>query len=157
MDRGMGWRWSLPGRYRAVPFGHESVPCSVSFRVLCYGEHMAETCCSVDGCTAAASARGLCRLCYEKARRAGTIAALRTLCSVEGCERHAVARGWCEWHYRWWKRTGSPSPKIPTVEQRFLKFLGDISDTTECWIWQGETIAAGYGRFRLGSRKVLAH
>jgi hypothetical protein len=113
--------------------------------------------CSVDGCTARASAQGLCRRHYERARRAGLFLAIRATCSVEDCGKIAVARGWCDRHYRLWKRNGMPAPQPTSPEQRFLKFVGSDLTKSECWPWLGWRDEKGYGRFRAGGHHVLAH
>src|ERR1039458_6273795 len=51
-------------------------------------------------------------------------------------------------------------PRWPNIYERFWCQV----DTTighgphgDCWIWTGETTKGGYGRFKIGNRKFLAH
>lgn len=43
--------------------------------------------------------------------------------------------------------------KINTVET----FWGFVLKTDQCWIWTGEIIKSGYGRFSFKNKKTLAH
>lgn len=37
-----------------------------------------------------------------------------------------------------------------------LKFMRSVEITDYCWIWTGETVRGGYGRMRIGKKKVPA-
>lgn len=56
-------------------------------------------------------AKGLCRNCYYRKRRTGTLEYKRKgksplACSFEGCDSPHVARGYCEAHYRTLRKHG---------------------------------------------------
>lgn len=60
-------------------------------------------------------AKGLCRGCYYRLRKTGTLeykyrGKPRAACSVDGCDRPAKAKGYCERHYGNLWRTGEPVP-----------------------------------------------
>jgi len=52
---------------------------------------------------------------------------------------------------------------MKTIEQRFWEKVGAHADPTKCWLWTAYATKsksggrAPYGRFRVGSRMVLAH
>jgi len=41
------------------------------------------------------------------------------------------------------------SPRRPTEQERFLRYLPALRDEAECWHWQGLTGSTGYGIFAL--------
>ena len=69
--------------------------------------------CAIPGCDKNHYARGMCKTCYEWARRHGetpTTADRRVArdpwCEVPGCVKPHKARGLCEACYTWWRRHG---------------------------------------------------
>lgn len=69
-------------------------------------------------------------------------------CSEPGCSRAARYRGLCERHW-------VPLPKL-TAENRFrAKYV--VDEGTGCWVWTAGRTEDGYGEFRAGGRRVLAH
>ena len=88
---------------------------------------MAYRTCVEDGCEGDTEARGLCKSCYCKHWRQGTLGQFPTKpvpeqarCSEDGCDRHHSARGLCRMHYsrihrgRWKKEyhsSGSTTPR----------------------------------------------
>lgn len=65
--------------------------------------------CSVESCDRPVSARGLCKLHYERVRRGYPLerALKAEHCADDGCDRAPFARGWCQMHYDRWRR-GQP-------------------------------------------------
>jgi len=70
--------------------------------------------CSICGLMPA-KARGLCKGCYQRERKAGRIgqysapavaakASKRNVCKVDGCDKPAYGQGYCRSHYERWKR-----------------------------------------------------
>lgn len=49
--------------------------------------------------------------------------------------------------------------RIPRAERRLLgRFLEAVEvDDNGCWLWQGEILRNGYGRFAFSDRRELAH
>ncbi len=69
--------------------------------------------CLVSPCPHPASARGLCKTHYHRARREGWLdqqpihkrnSHPQTYCSIDGCPRPMQSRGYCQLHYRRWLR-----------------------------------------------------
>lgn len=91
-------------------------------------------------------------------------------CSVDGCDSTRIlAKGWCSKHYKRWWRHGDPLAEIgrrcpdgASPEER-LKYVGwterSVRDNLDapCWVWQGLTDRAGYGRVYDGDRVQAAH
>lgn len=101
--------------------------------------------------------RGLCKSCFEKARRRGEIPGRATYdaCTIDGCDRtDVVARGMCEKHYSRFKRMGRAEPL--TMLERFSKYVGGPDDNG-CWPWTGTKATGGYGFFKVGQDSVRAH
>lgn len=109
--------------------------------------------CSVEGCERPHSARGFCKVCYYRLRRAGVLKAERPgppkkpwrACSIEGCTQTARCRGWCDTHYTRWKRHADPLGwGFAPIEERFWD---KVVKTEDCWYWQGYCQPKGYGVF----------
>lgn len=67
--------------------------------------------CKTEGCTRPHRARGLCLVCYEKARAAGEFVPRGgplPACEVPDCERLATAGGWCHRHRQRFNVYGDP-------------------------------------------------
>jgi len=76
-------------------------------------------------------------------------------CSVDECDSDVVVLRYCQKHYQRVKKYGSPNPKKysqGTLEDRFWRMV-DKKSESECWKWQGQILASGYGRISLGSKK----
>lgn len=70
--------------------------------------------CLRRACTRAAKARGLCRSCYDHARRTGSIRidhGVGGRCPAVACERAPWCRGWCRYHYDQVRAHGRPTPE----------------------------------------------
>ena len=80
-------------------------------------------------------------------------------CLIPGCNHIVSARGWCRMHYKRWKRNGDPAAlKIDTSPTGALgRFFTMVQKTSSCWIWIGQTVKGGYGRFRIKRKWILAH
>lgn len=66
-------------------------------------------CCSWCGEKKKVVAKGLCRACYQRQWKKGTLEYdtwTPTECSVEGCDTRAIAKGLCDTHYCRFKRHG---------------------------------------------------
>lgn len=67
--------------------------------------------------------RGLCRSCYTRWHRTGSLEYQRkgkpaACCSEEGCNNLHVARGYCEKHYRMWVKRGLPNSSFGYGERQ---------------------------------------
>ena len=87
-------------------------------------------------------------------------------CKIDECRSGPIkylTRGYCNKHYRRVLKHGSPNPenhiehrtKWP-IEERFMDSVMPITETG-CWIWLGMTNRAGYGRFYMDGKMMLAH
>ena len=79
-------------------------------------------------------------------------------CSYDGCEGKVVGLGYCQKHYKRVKKYGSPNPQKysqESLETRFWRFV-DRKSESECWEWQGQVLANGYGRISLGAKSLGA-
>jgi hypothetical protein len=83
-------------------------------------------------------------------------------CSVAGCDGEAFCFGWCMAHHGRWRKHGDLRVDEPirrlgkTPEERFWSYV-QKSSKKRCWIWVGEKNRDGYGRIRVGEKKVSAH
>lgn len=82
-------------------------------------------------------------------------------CSI--CGKRVLARGWCRNHYMAWKRHGTPTPHVATLEERFWAFVDKEGlcpshrpELGPCWVWIGGNIR-GYGHFAIEGKTVKAH
>jgi hypothetical protein len=72
-------------------------------------------------------------------------------CADPGCEAAAHARGLCGRHYtKAWK--AGALPPLPAQGPLYLE-----DPATGCWIWQGAPNSEGYGRLKVGGKRVYAH
>lgn len=80
-------------------------------------------------------------------------------CKIEGCTREFKAWGYCAMHYQRVKRHGSPGGSGCTkiMGNDVKRFWDKVDKTSSCWLWQAKENVVGYGRIRIGGRKVLAH
>lgn len=79
--------------------------------------------CSHCGKDSKIVARGICRTCYTRWHRSGSLEYKRkgkppTTCSVEDCYDLHVARGYCEKHYRMFVKRGMPISLFGYGEKR---------------------------------------
>lgn len=70
--------------------------------------------CTVDDCSKALIARGLCSMHYARLRKTGSLDLHATRyrldpCSVDGCDGKHYAAGWCRKHYGQWRKGIQPS------------------------------------------------
>ena len=122
-----------------------------------------EGACSVEGCSAAAAVRDMCRLHYERFRNHGSTDPRPrgpkprdpVPCTVDNCERSAAARGWCHRHWRLWRANGKPD--VLTTEDRFWRKVDKETDPDGCWTWTGGTTSAGYALFKFDGTFSTAH
>ena len=42
----------------------------------------------------------------------------------------------------------------PIIREQFASFMQSVQEIGDCWLWQAETDKDGFGRFRLGGRRV---
>ena len=92
--------------------------------------------CLIEGCGKKYSARGWCRLHYNRWWRDGTPGPTNTLirarssspCSITGCTNSSCARGWCTTHYCRWKR----GKDIGTAELLIQPRSSDICSIENC-------------------------
>jgi len=75
-------------------------------------------------------------------------------CSVDGCEKKRSDRLYCRMHRARLERTGRLDLKS-TAERLTEKSVWD--ESIGCLEWSGHRNKHGYGRLRVGGRKVLAH
>jgi hypothetical protein len=115
--------------------------------------------CSVEGCGKPSRHRGLCESHYRKYRASDDfephIPMNQTPCSVEGCDRRVVAAGICNMHYLRLTRTGTLAPRLRRAIE--AKMQANIKPVGDCWEWQGQVMANGYGVVFYDGRKRLAH
>ena len=119
--------------------------------------------CTVADCGRPHSARGWCRVHYNRWQRRGSIsdppkAALGEPCWVEGCRKSVTkhsARGLCSIHYQRQLSTGSPtgSNAKPAVDRFFEK----VELAGDCWRWTNSLDDSGYGMFSAGSERRKSH
>ena len=79
-------------------------------------------------------AKGLCRNCYHRQKRNGTLEYLPRRkaplhCKFDDCDRPVIARGYCEAHYRHDLRHGDPVSSFGYGERRQHPLY-------EAWRWQ---------------------
>ena len=109
-------------------------------------------------CDRDVSAKGLCAIHYQRARRKTG----HGQCRAENCTRGALAKGWCDMHYRRVMSHGDPlsrkvSRKTISPAVRFWSKV-DKSKPSGCWLWTAGRSTAGYGKFALSKLDVvLAH
>ena len=75
-------------------------------------------------------------------------------CKVENCGKRVYARKLCACHNWRIRKYGSLDLLGPTTEDKFWAQV-DRSDTNGCWIWNGSTTNAGYGRFHHDNRRSM--
>lgn len=80
-------------------------------------------------------AKNLCRNCYYRLRKTGTLeykykGKPKAACLVDGCSQPMKAKGYCERHYENFWRTGEPIPLFGYGERRKHALY-------EAWRWQG--------------------
>lgn len=105
----------------------------------------------------------------ETRRLSGSSTEMTTaVCLIEGCGRPAglpgSARGWCHTHYRRWQRHGNPlgqfrerPPAGSTLAEQFAWYRPGQPSADECWDWEGNTDAYGYGALGRGGKVLKAH
>lgn len=80
------------------------------------------------------------------------------LCKFEGCDRKHHGLGLCEPHYHQ-KRRGSTL--VPLRDKRTVAWRLDQNTNKSgprgCWLWEGSTIAAGYGHLYADGRMQYVH
>ena len=83
------------------------------------GSDMADSTCSVEGCSDSHRARGWCGMHYQRWVRSGSLGPAKSLrhdnqhkaCRhPDGCPQPARKRGWCDMHYSRILNTGDPGP-----------------------------------------------
>ena len=84
------------------------------------------TACSVEGCSSAPAARGLCKLHYERNRTTGSVALRErpTECAVEGCVEKPCAKALCPKHYKRLQVTGTTDARPRPVANGYLNAAG---------------------------------
>lgn len=86
-------------------------------------------------------------------------------CSVDGCPRVHLARGYCKSHYNQWHSGRPITQGEPTDPRRFghgAKSLEEffwkrVSQTPNCWEWQGVLNNRGYGVIKFKGKQMSAH
>lgn len=106
--------------------------------------------CSVDGCNAPSSCRGLCRKHYSRWKRHGdpNVGAfvpskyIGVSCKIEGCDRQAEDAGMCGMHAQRVRRYGDPHYITPESVRRMNNRLAQIESSSR----RADTYAKFYGR-----------
>lgn len=84
---------------------------------------MTERTCSIDGCSRAVRARGLCNTHYSQWHDAKREAEAQP-CRVDACQKSARTRGLCNAHYLRWRRHGDPEYTPEPLETRTCSIDG---------------------------------
>lgn len=83
------------------------------------------------------AARGLCRSCYSRWRKNGTLEYARDFrdrnCSVEGCDRRAHGQGLCTLHLQRLRRTGTTDPGRKYEISRPPEHMHSLDDLYPIW------------------------
>lgn len=87
---------------------------------------------------------------------------MQTECIISGCSKLHHAKGYCHMHYQRWQSNGDPGnvnniypPRVYGSPEK--RFIAKILKTDSCWLWQGQIIEQGYGRFWDGNNKAASH
>jgi hypothetical protein len=82
----------------------------------------------------------------------------KSTCNVDDCDRPAETRGMCGMHYKRARR-GAPLQAPPLNEAPEIRFWRKVDrrGSSECWPWLADKHGPGYGKFKVGGRRVLAH
>ena len=82
----------------------------------------------------------------------------RRQCTVDGCPAQVEGRGYCVKHLQRVRKYGTPDGGRWHIGEHEARFRGYVLvDDCGCWLWQGEILANGYGRFCEGMNRHLAH
>ena len=54
-------------------------------------------------------------------------------------------------------KLAAANARLHPHEKRIQAFWSQVEKTASCWLWTGSVIPAGYGRFRLGGKTLMAH
>lgn len=83
------------------------------------------------------AARGLCRACYSRWQKNGTVEYVRDFrdrqCSVEGCDRRAHGQGLCTLHLQRLRRTGTTDPGRKYEIKRSMEDMRSLDDLYPIW------------------------
>lgn len=139
---------------------------------MCYAAHMAATCTEPD-CDRPASSNGLCKTCYARRRRHGTlpprtrnIGTCNITCAAPDCTEpvgRAGAKGLCPKHYQRLTKTSwglEQPPRTAPLAERFAAMISKdpCPCGCDCELWTGATNPKlGYGHFSIGNKTYLAH
>lgn len=123
---------------------------------------MADRICSAPECSKPHYGRGWCHTHYmqwfrSEDREATTPKRKPPHCTVDGCEKPVKGNGLCPGHWQRNRRYGSPTGQ-PEREPTADRFWRNVAESdTGCWEWQGPVQPAGYGKFTVKHRTMLAH
>lgn len=126
--------------------------------------------CKFQACLRVVHARGYCVGHYSQQLLGKPLCALKlpkVKCSFPGCKKKHCAKGLCNTHWAQQQRHGHLMP-IRTHEAQESRWLRQVSKSPEidgCWIFigngkgsgKGASQGKGYGQFRYGKRKWMAH
>lgn len=113
--------------------------------------------------------RGLCKNCYYKRRRRGTLPPMipggyaerriRGGCKIPGCGGQHEALGYCGKHYQRLTKIGSvsdPRATLPDAD-RFWAQTERATDGSGCLLWAGVIRDTGYGQVWWEGKSEIAH
>lgn len=85
--------------------------------------------------------------------------AIISICAIAGCGKPTKQRGWCGMHYMRWYKHGNPN--VVLLEKgKNLRWLNEVAmahATNECLPWPFERTWKGYGRVKVGGKRLAAH
>ncbi|MBO0813563.1 MAG: HNH endonuclease [Actinobacteria bacterium] len=127
--------------------------------------------CSEPGCDRPSQVRGLCRTCYARLRKRGTLPpktrqSTDRTCAAPDCDRAvglAGARGLCGKHYQRLTKSnwGLEQPiRTASLKERFYAKVSKepCSCGAGCLLWTGGiSPTTGYGHFSIKNKSYVAH
>lgn len=76
-------------------------------------------------------------------------------CGEKGCGKPSRARGLCSAHYEQRRKAGALPPLSPRKSEQ-ERFWEKVEKTEGCWVWTAAK-SLGYGRFKEGEKRKMAH
>jgi hypothetical protein len=99
---------------------------------------MPDRTCTIEGCTAALRAKGLCVKHWSRQYRHGDPEAHpfrpkgSRQCEVIGCDRAYSAKGYCQAHYWLWRKYGDPEPFGYQCAHKKIRRLRGVARDNAC-------------------------